>query len=346
MKTEIFGKNGEGKEITRITLENKKGMKAGVINYGAILVSLVVPDKNGKTEDVVLGYDTMEGYLTNSSFFGATVGRNANRIAGAKFEIDGVTYQLDANENGNNLHSSFTEGYHAKVWDFACNEEKNEVTFSYVSPDLEQGFPGTLHISVTYRLTEENELQIIYHGKSDKKTVVNLTNHSYFNLAGHASGNILKHKLWLNASHFTPVVPGAIPTGEILTVEGTPMDFRTFKEVGKEIEEPFEQLTLTGGYDHNWALDTEVGKVEKIAEVKEETSGRVMEVYTDLPGVQFYAGNFIADCIGKNKVAYTKRSGLCLETQYFPNAVNEPAFLSPVIEAGEEYKTTTIYKFI
>ena len=346
MQTAVYGKTKDGREVTLITLENKKGMKAGIINYGAVLVSLLVPDKNGNIDDVVLGYAGMEGYDTNSSFLGATVGRNANRIAGAKITIDGVEYQLDANDNGNNLHSSFPEGYHVKFWDYSCNEEKNEVVLSYVSPHMDQGFPGELTISVTYRLSEDNELFIIYDGVSDKKTVVNLTNHSYFNLAGHASGDILQHKLWLHAKNFTPVVAGAIPTGEIAAVEGTPMDFTSFKEIGKEIDAPYEQLALTGGYDHNWVLDIEPGTIEKIAEVREESSGRVMEVYTDLPGVQFYAGNGINGFAGKDNAFYTKRSGLCLETQYFPNAANEPGFTSPVLKAGERYSTTTIYKFV
>ncbi len=346
IQRDIFGRTKKGESISVITLENKRGMKARVINYGAILVSLCVPDKNGNMDDVVLGYDDLSGYESNGSFFGCTIGRNANRTANAAFVIEGKEYRLEANEGENNLHSSFTEGFHKKVWNYGCGEENNEVVLTYDSPAGEQGFPGSLRVSVTYRLTEDNELQIIYHGISDKKTVINLTNHTYFNLAGHNKGDILKHKLMIRASHYTPVKKGAIPTGEIAAVEGTPMDFRSFKEIGKEIEEPFSQLRLAGGYDHNWALDTQQGKVEKIAEVKEENSGRSMEVYSDLPGVQFYAGNFIADCTGKQKAAYTKRNGLCLETQYFPNAVNEPAFVSPVFEAGEEYKATTIYKFL
>lgn len=346
IKKESFGKTDKGREVFQYTLQNKNGMQAKVTDYGAILTALFVPDKDGKLADVVLGYDSVEPYQQNGSFFGATVGRSANRIAGAKFEIDGTAYQLDVNDGPNNLHSQFDIGFHKQIWEAKEDADANSITFFYVSKDGEAGFPGTLEISVTYTLTDENALSIHYDGVSDKKTLINCTNHSYFNLGGHDSGNIHDHVLTLNASHYTPVVPGAIPTGEIAPVEGTPMDFTKPKKVGAEVDSDFEQLKLVQGYDHNFAVDTETGKLEKIAEVWDEKSGRRMEVYSDLPGVQFYAGNCIDDTVGKSGATYTKRSGLCLETQYFPNSVNQEGFVSPVFDAGEEYRTTTVYKFV
>ena len=345
IKKEGFGSTKEGQEVFLYTLQNQNGMQAKVTNYGAILTSLLLPDADGKLTDVVLGYDSVEPYEQNGSFFGATVGRSANRIAGAKFEIDGVTYQLDVNDGPNNLHSQFEIGFHKQIWEVKEDSGQNSVAFFYVSKDGEAGFPGTLDISVTYVLTEENALEIHYHGVSDRKTLINCTNHSYFNLSGHDAGNIEDHKLWLNATHYTPVVAGAIPTGEIAPVEGTPMDFTKQKRIGDEIESDFEQLKLVHGYDHNFVCDIETGHMEKIAEVTDEKAKRAMEVHSDLPGIQFYAGNCISDTVGKNGVTYTKRSGLCLETQYFPNSVNQEGFQSPIFDAGEEYQTTTIYKF-
>lgn len=343
--SENFGTTADGKEVTIFTLTNKAGMKAAVINYGAILTSLFVPDKNGKIEDVVLGYDKLEDYAENGSFFGATVGRSANRVAGAKFTIDGKEYKLDVNDGVNNLHTEFEKGFHKQLWKTTFNSDKNELNLSYLSPDGENGLPGTLDITVTYILTEDNALEIHYHGICDKKTLINCTNHTYFNLSGAGNGNIHDHKLRIAASHYTPVVAGAIPTGEIAPVAGTPMDFTGFKRVGDEVDADFEQLKLVQGYDHNWVLDKKQDDMELIAEVMDDKSGRHMEVYTDLPGVQFYAGNCISDTVGKNGVTYTKRSGLCLETQYYPNSINQEGFPHPIFGAGKEYNTTTIYKF-
>lgn len=346
IKKESFGTTDSGQEVYLYTLQNKNGMQAKVTNYGAILTALLVPDPAGELADVVLGYDSVKPYQCNGSFFGATVGRSANRIAGAQFEIDGTVYKLDANNGANNLHSQFDIGFHKQIWEAKEDADTNAVTFFYESKDGEAGFPGTLDISVTYTLTDENALCLHYDGVSDRKTLINCTNHSYFNLSGHDSGNIHDHVLTLNASCYTPVVPGAIPTGEMASVKGTPMDFTKPKRIGDEIDSDFEQLKLVQGYDHNFAVDIQAGKVEKIAEVKDEKSGRVMEVYSDLPGVQFYAGNCIDDTTGKGGAAYTKRSGFCLETQYFPNSVNQKGFVSPVFDAGEAYRTTTIYKFL
>lgn len=340
----LFGTAKCGTKIYLYTIENTKGMKAQVMNYGANLVRLYVPDKNGNAEDVVLGYDKLEDYYTNSANFGAIIGPNANRIANASFTLEGVTYQLAVNDGKNNLHSHADLGYHKKVWEAA--EGSNSVTFSIQAPDGEMGFPGNKRVEVTYTLTEENELQIHYHALSDKNTIINMTNHTYFNLAGHGAGKINDHLLTIYADHYTPVVAGAIPTGEIAPVAGTPMDFTKPKRVGDEIDADFEQLKLTGGYDHNWVLNGAEGVLRHIATVEEPTSGRIMKTYTDLPGVQFYAGNSMGSETGKDGASYAKRGGLCLETQYYPDTANEPAFPSAVFGPDREYDTTTTYQFI
>lgn len=340
---ELFGTAKNGESIYRYYITNSKGMKAGIINYGAILVNLFVPDKNGKLDDVVLGYDTLEPYFENGSFLGATVGPNANRIGGAAFTIDGVKYQLDVNDGVNNLHSHMEQGYHKRIWN--VEEGDNEVTFSIADEDGCMGFPGNKKISVTYTLTEDNELKIHYLGESDKKTILNMTNHTYFNLAGHGAGNIHEHILTLNASRYTPVVPGAIPTGELAPVTGTPFDFLAGKKIGAEINADNEQLKMVQGYDHNWVIDNADGSLREIATVEEETSGRVMKTYTDLPGVQFYAGNCISDTTGKEGIVYTGRSGLCLETQYYPDTANKPEFPSAVYGPDRKYDTVTVYQF-
>ncbi len=341
---ESFGKTKEGTEVFLYTIENKKGMKAKVTNFGAILTSLFVPNKSGRIDDIVLGYDKLEDYEANGSFFGATVGRNANRIANAKFSLDGVTYQLAVNDGKNNLHSDMALGFHKRVWDAQIKDQA--VEFSYVSPDGECGFPGTLKISVTYHLTDDNALELHYNGVSDQKTVINLTNHSYFNLSGHNNGRIYDTMLQLFASHYTPVVSGAIPTGEIASVKGTDMDFLQPMRVGGRINDAWDQLAMVKGYDHNWVIDDYNGKLKKIAVASHSEAGRTMEVYSDLPGVQFYAGNCIDDTIGKDGTKYSARCGFCLETQFFPNHINQPEFPQAVFEAGQPYKTTTIYKFV
>ena len=343
VQVESFGSTKEGKEIELYTITNKAGAKAQVMTYGAILVRLFIPNKAGKLDDVVLGFDKLEDYFENGSFFGATVGPSANRIKDARFTIDGTTYQLDVNDGPNNLHSQHQIGFHKQVWNAENND--NSVTFSLESADGVMGFPGNKKISVTYTLTEENELQIYYHGTSDKKTILNLTNHSYFNLGGHKAEEIYDEKMWIKASHYTPVVAGAIPTGEIASVTGTPMDFTESKTVGKEIDADWEQLKLVQGYDHNWAIDDYTGEVQLIARVTDEAAGREMEVYSDLPGVQFYAGNCITPVVGKEGEEYGPRKALCLETQYFPNSANDTHFLQPIFGGEKEYDTTTIYKF-
>ena len=344
IKKEIFGKTKNGQEIYRYWLENSKGMKAGVINYGAILVNLFVPDKDGKADDVVLGYDTLEPYFDNNGFFGATVGPNANRIGGAAFTVDGQLCKLDKNDGENNLHSHKELGYHKRVWDVL--EKEDRVTFSLTDEDGNMGFPGNKKVSVTYILTENNELKIKYEAESDKNTVINMTNHTYFNLAGQGNGNICGHILTLNASAYTPVVSGAIPTGEMTCVAGTPFDFTEAKEIGAEIEADNGQLHLTGGYDHNWVIDNADGTLREFAVVKEPASGREMNAYTDLHGVQFYAGNAVDKQAGKAGAEYGRRGGLCLETQYFPDTPNKPNFPSSVFGPERKYESMTVYQFV
>lgn len=345
MKKELFGTTKDGKEIYLYTLQNENGMKAQVMNYGAILVNLLVPDKSGKIEDVCLGYDSLEEYFVNGCFFGATIGPNGNRIADAKFSIDGTIYELAVNDGVNNLHSDEQLGFHKKVWE-AKEDGDNKVVFYLSSPDGEMGFPGNKKVTVTYSLTENNELIINYYGSSDKKTVLNMTNHTYFNLAGHQNGSIENHILTLHASSYTPVRDGLIPTGEIAPVKGTVMDFTQAKTIGKEIDASDEQLQMGGGYDHNWVLDNYNGRLQEIAVVQDPVTGRTMKVFTDLPGVQFYAGNAIETHAGKKGATYAKRSGLCLETQDYPNAVNEPTFPSPIYGEEKDFVSTTIYQFI
>ncbi len=342
VRREVFGQTKDGVEIYRYWLENSSGIKAGIINYGAILVNLIVPDKEGRKDDVVLGYDSLEPYFENDCFFGSTVGPNANRIKGAAFMLDGQEYRLCANDGENNLHSHHDLGYHKRVW--KAEAEEMAVKLTLEDEDGCMGFPGNKKIQVTYSLTEENEIKIHYEAVSDKNTIINMTNHSYFNLAGHRE-KIYDHILELKASAYTPVVEGAIPTGEIVPVVNTPFDFTKAKRIGEEIEADDPQLKLTGGYDHNWVIDHMNGSVREFATVKEPVTGRCMKAYTDLPGVQFYAGNFITPQTGKKGVLYGARSGMCLETQYFPDTANRDNFPSAVFGPDKKYVSTTIYKF-
>lgn len=341
----VFGKSPEGKEISLYTLSNSKGMKAEVTDLGAILVRLLVPDATGRVEDLVLGFDDGGSYYGNDSFFGTVIGPCANRTGGAEYTLDGVTYQLDKNDGANNLHTHKQLGFHKRLWDAETGEDR--VTFSLEDADGHLGFPGNKKVSVTYSLSEENELTLHYHAVSDKKTIINLTNHSYFNLDGHGAGSIEDHEVWLGASHFTPVAAGAIPTGEIRAVAGTPMDFTHPKKIGRDIRENYEQLLLTGGYDHNFVIDGWDGTLRHIATVKAPKSGRVLKAYTTLPGVQFYAGNFIDVQPGKEGVTYGNRCGFALETQYFPDSIHHENFPSYVFggENGREYDSVTVYKF-
>ena len=341
---EKFGTARNGKEVYAFTISNANGMQAKIINFGAILVSLLVPDKDGKPEDVVLGYDSLEEYYGNGSFFGATIGPSANRIGGASFEINGKAYQIDVNDGPNNLHSHMENGYHKQVWDAV--EGDNSVTLTLEGKDGEMGFPGNKKITMVYSLSEDNALKLSYHVSADADTIVNLTNHTYFNLAGHKAGKIEDHLLQLHAGNYTPVVPGAIPTGEIQPVAGTPMDFTKAKAIGQDINADFEQLKLTLGYDHNFVIDGADGSLKEIAVAEDPKSGRKMKVFTTLPGVQFYAGNCIGEDIGKDNTPYGPRKGFCLETQYYPDNIHHPNFPQSVFGPGRDYESVTVYQFL
>jgi aldose 1-epimerase len=343
----LFGKTAKGEEATLYTLTNGNGMKVSFTDYGANIVSIIVPDAKGNMADVNLGFENLAGYEENPPGFGSFIGRHANRIADARFELNGKIYELDKNDGKNNLHGGYV-GYNKFIYETEVYEDDDiaSVEFSRLSPHMEQGFPGNLDITVTYSLTENNELVIEYLAVSDRDTVVNLTNHSYFNLAGHNAGSILDHKVWIKANQFTPTTSDLIPTGELWDVTGTPMDFRTLKSIGQDIEEDYEPLKLGGGYDHNFVLDCSGTQVEKVAELVEENSGRKMEVFTDLPGIQLYTANMLNPVKnGKGGNAYGKRQGVCFETQFFPNAVNTKNFPSCVLKAGKEFDSVTIYKF-
>lgn len=342
MDTRPFGVNHQGKEATLYTFENKNGMVMAVTDFGATLHALYIPTEEGPL-DVVLGYDEPAGYEGPAgTFFGATVGRNANRIAGGKFTLGGKTYALDINNGPNNLHSGL-DFWSFRIWQVKETTE-NSITFALHSPDGDQGYPGALDMAVTYTLTDDNALRIRYHGVPQAQTLINLTNHSYFNLNGHDSGTILDHTVWLDADSFTRADATSIPTGEITPVEGTPMDFRTPKTVGRDIDQDYEALIFGNGYDHNWCLNNG-GKFAKIATLTGDKTGLAMDVYTDLPGVQIYTGNFIQNEPGKGGAVYPRRAGICFETQFYPDSVNHPNFPSPIFKAGESYETTTEFRF-
>ena len=343
MKKE-FGATKNGEKASCYVLKNSKGMEAVVSDFGASLLKLYVPDKDGKTQDVVLGYETLEDYENGGDSLGATVGRVANRIGMAEFELNGKKYELTKNDNGKNTLHGGIDFYNKRMWDVK-EEDDTHVVFALVSPDGDQGFPGEVKIEVSYTITEENELKIHYHAIPDQDTLLNMTNHSYFNMDGHASGDVLDQEVWIDADAFTRADAESIPTGEITPVEGTPMDFRTKKAIGKEIETDYEALNFGKGYDHNWVLNNK-GEFAKVAEMSSEESGITMEVYTDLPGMQLYTGNFIVDAKGKGGAHYHKRQAACFETQFFPDAIHKENFAGPVCEKGETYETTTMYKFI
>jgi aldose 1-epimerase len=339
-----FGNLQDGSQVDLFTLTNPNNMKVGIINYGGTVVSIEVPDKNGKFDDVALGYDTIEKYCKNTYYFGALIGRHGNRIEDSEFELNGKVYHLAVNDGKNHLHGGI-KGFDKVIWKAEPSADGKSLKLSYSSADGEENYPGNLDVTVTYTLTDENELILDYFAVSDKDTVVNLTNHAYFNLAGHASGDVLKHQMMINADKFTVINNEGIPTGEIRDVKGTPMDFTELTEIGKGINSTDEQIVCGKGYDHNWVLNVSGKKPEKAAEVYCSETGRLMEVFTTKPGVQFYSGNFIQKHEGKNEAIYDRRGGLCLETQFFPNAMKHKHFPSPILKAGEEYRYTTIYKF-
>ena len=338
----------DGKETTLYVLTNAKGTEAVFTNYGQRLISLMVPDREGNYADIVLGFDSLAPYTRGrGGFFGAVVGRYGNRIGNASFELDGTSYQLAKNNGDNHLHGGET-GFESVVWD-VDSMANNYISFHRVSPDMEEGYPGNLDVHVAYSLTDSNELVIDYRATTDKKTHVNLTNHSYFNLKGAGEGDVTSHIMQINADSITPVDSELIPTGELKAVEGTPFDFRKPKAIDRDINAGSDQLEYGRGYDHNFVLNDSPKNEEGLifaARVREPESGRVMEVYTSEPGVQFYGGNFLnGEAIGKKGRAYPFRGAFCLETQHFPDSPNKPGFPSTVLEPGEEYQTTTVYAF-
>ena len=339
-----FGTTTEGKPITLYSIENKNGIVANIMDFGAILVGLCVPDKKGNIKDIVLGYDKSESYFGNWNMFGAIIGPSANRVSNAKFTVDGIVYEIADNNFGNNLHSDFGKGYHKKLWSVETKE--NSIVLFLTDEDGSMGFPGNRKIQVIYTLTDDNELKIDYYVTSDKKTLINMTNHSYFNLEGHDSGTIENHEVQINASYYTPINEFFIPTGELAQVESTPFDFRTIKPVNKDIDSDNTQIKYAGGYDHNWVIDDYDGTVKKVAIARSPESGITMEVYTDQQGIQFYTANGMGQHIGKAGAEYGVRRGLCFETQAFPDSVNKDNFPDVIYGPERPYKTTTIYKFI
>lgn len=339
-----FGKTPSGETVELYTLKNAKGVEADIMTYGGVVVSLKVPDRSGALADVVLGFDDFAGYLLPPPYFGALIGRYGNRIGHALFTLDGVEYKLAKNDGDNSLHGG-TRGFDKVLWK-ARPLDPQSLELTYLSKDGEEGYPGNLSVTVVYTITDNNELKIDYTATTDKDTVLNLTNHSYFNLAGQGEGDILSHQITINADRFTPVDKGLIPTGELRNVEGTPLDFRQPHAIGERINSTDEQIVLGRGYDHNFVLNRTADGLSLAARVTEAKSGRVMEVLTTQPAIQFYTGNFLDGSIrGKGGKVYGKRSALCLETQHYPDSPNHPDFPTAELKPGERYHTTTVYRF-
>ena len=340
-----FGTTADGARVDLFTLTNDRGMEVKITNYGGIITSIRIPDRVGNVGDVVLGHDTLEGYLKRSGYFGAIIGRHANRIAGGRFSLNGAVYSLAQNNGENHLHGGI-RGFDKVVWEAReiSGPEGIGLELEYLSKDGEEGYPGNLHARVTYILTEKNELRIKYFSATDKDTVVNLTNHSYFNLAG--DGTVLGHELLLNADQFTPVDRGLIPTGEFRNVSNTPLDFTRLKSIGARIDQNYEQLELAGGYDHNFILRANGKGLKPAAKIHEPVTGRVLEVLTTQPGIQFYSGNFLDGSImGKGGRVYGKHAGCCFETQHFPDSPNQPSFPTTILKRAQRYEHETVFRF-
>jgi aldose 1-epimerase len=345
VKKQSFGTREE-RPINLYTLTNSHGIEIRTMNYGGIIVSMRVPDRKGQFADIVLGHDTLDGYVPNPPYIGAVVGRYANRIANGAFTLDGKTYTLPKNDGPNTLHGGVKSTFDKVVWDDAPVKGKNGVAFTYLSKDGEEGFPGNLKVKVTYALNDENELTVDYEATTDKATPINLSQHSYFNLAGEGTGDILSHELMLNGDRFTPVDKNLIPTGELRPVKGTPLDFTTSTKIGSRIDDSYDQLQLGHGYDHNFVINRKGDGFELAARVYEPTSGRVLEVSTTQPGVQFYTGNFLDGTVtGKQGHVYKRRYAFCLETQHFPDSPNHPDFPSTILKPGETFHSKTVFKF-
>ncbi len=348
LKKDSFGKTADGKNVELYTGRNSNGIEVQITTFGGIVTSIKVPDRKGKLDDVVLGFGKLEQYLSVHPYFGSIVGRYANRIAKGRFELGGTEYKLALNNGPNHLHGGI-KGFDEVVWTASKLLDVRDgfgIELSYLSKDGEEGYPGNLTTKVTYTLTRSNELRIDYDATSDKDTVINLTNHSYFNLAGEGSGDILNHQLMINADRYTPTDAGAIPTGELRPVAGTPFDFTRLTAIGERINQNDEQLILGKGYDHNWVLNGQMGTLRLAAKVFEQTSGRVLEVWTTQPGVQLYTGNYLdGTLVGKAGKKYERRSGFCLETQHYPDSPNKPSFPTTILKKGSRYRTTTVFKF-
>ena len=346
IKKELFGKTTDGKAIEIYTLTNSKRAEAKIITYGGTVVSLKVPDRKGNFDDVVLGYDNLDGYLNDTFYIGCLIGRYGNRIAKGKFSLNGAAYTLVQNNGENHLHGG-TKGFDKVIWKAKSLVTKNgaSLELSRLSKDGEEGYPGNLSVNVIYTLTDNNELKIDYSATTDKDTVINLTQHSYFNLAGADSDDILNHQLQINSDRFTPTDRGSIPTGELRIAKGTPFDFILPTAIGARIEQSDEQLKFGSGYDHNFVLNKNNQAITLAAKVYEKTSGRVMEVYTTQPAMQLYTGNFLVNVKGKSGKIYGKHDGFCLETQHYPNSPNEPQFPTTVLKPNQKYLQTTVYKF-
>ncbi|PKL83489.1 MAG: galactose-1-epimerase [Ignavibacteriae bacterium HGW-Ignavibacteriae-3] len=348
VEKKLFGKLAGGEEVYEYKLKNSAGAEVKIINYGATVVSLMMPDRNGKIEDVVLGYDSLEGYVNDKSYFGSIVGRYGNRIDKGKFKLDGKEYHLTLNDGENHLHGG-TLGFNKALWNVdsaTSSDNGSSITMSYLSKDGEEGYPGNVKLTVVYELNNDNELSINYTGTTDKPTILNPTHHSYFNLTGDPNNTILDHELMIDSDNITPVKKGLIPTGKFSTVENTPMDFSRGVRIGEFINADYAQIKLGFGYDHNWVLNKHQGLQSKVATVYEPKSGRVLEVFTDQPGMQFYSGNFLDGTVkGKNGVVYKHRTGFCLEAQNYPDSPNHSNFPSARLEPGQTYRQTTVYRF-
>jgi len=346
VKKEAFGTTSDGKAVELYTLTNTHGIEVRVMTYGGIIVSVKTPDKSGHLGDITLGFDSLADYLAKNPFFGALVGRYGNRIANGKFTLDGKEYTLAKNNGPNALHGGL-KGFDKVVWQAESFQKSAEVgvILKYTSADGEEGYPGTLHVTVTYTLEDKNEFSLDYHATTDKATPINLTNHTYFNLAGEESGDILREELMLNADHFTPVDATLIPTGKIVSVKGTPLDFTKPTAIGARINDPHEQMAFGGGYDHNFVINRQGPGLALAARVYDPGSGRVLEVDTSEPGVQFYTSNFLDGVLGKHGHIYNKRNAFCLETQHYPDSPNKPSFPSSILRPGQTFHSTTVWKF-
>ncbi len=347
IEKKLFGRLNDGTEVYEFTLQNPGGMRVKIINYGAIVMSIEVPDRNGKLGDVILGYDDLDGYINDNSYQGAIVGRYGNRIAKGKFTLEDIEHQVTVNDGENHLHGG-RKGFFKSIWNSEPIQSETDpaLKLTYLSPDGEEGYPGNVNIEVIYTITEENALKIEYTGTTDKITILNPTHHSYFNLKADPNKTILDNELMINADKTTEVGAGLIPTGKLVDVENTPMDFRTPTKIGARINADDAQLKLGFGYDHNWVLNNFDKQIRKAVELYDSSTGRLMEIFTDQPGMQFYSGNFLDGTIkGKKGISYQYRTGLCLEAQLFPDSPNKPDFPSATLKPGEKYSQTTIYKF-